>query len=755
MAIIDDRSWPTTRSWSQRRSAAPLVPGNVDQVLGNLIFLLEDVRENSATDRSLCWPADGSTTTVRAALRSLGPCGLVVTAEHGASAALTPDAARFLETGDAAYLIAIIHSHIRLIGEVLLLLHEAKTHGELNQLAEDKYGLSWTTRDQIRRRTTWLRAAGLLELWKQSNKVVMTEQGRVLCSQLALHDPEVIHSRAESDAAVNVVLGTPGPMLAKELNLLDDALLASRKSQIGYIAGGTSVEAIRRLVDLAMPGVERSEFVSYCIAHLKVKPSSAEQSLFTLIALGLVEQTGIDTFAPTGITIEWLSTDRTLDLLRIIHCRTSTVGEVLLGLTHFGETGNLHRWLLDAYPESPIKRAELAKRISLLHEGDLIEQIGNTRHRITRLGTAFLNATPILPPAGGVSGDNAEASPHASEEPGHIFGLILLAREVVDAATDSANPKRFERAVADSFRALGLDVDWIGNSGTTDVCADFWISPTERRKVTIEVKTGSGGVVSEKGIDFKTLEEHRVRHEADRVILVGPGFGGRVPARATSDRIPLVTAQEIADWLVRSTSTRLLPREIFQLLFGSDQSATVGGADRVWATVERRLDAVRCVGQALWESGNDPTDIAYNQGGLSVRDLWRMLKTNAAATPINQEEIEQAIGFLTSPVVAAAEKVKHDEYSACAPLPVVAARLRSLADVIENGIALRPDRQAVVPPTVRTSAVPAPRMDPTPAPDLVRAWATATGRPVSRAGRLPASLIADYQAAHPMPHEGG
>ncbi|MBU6530110.1 Lsr2 family protein [Streptomyces sp. A108] len=169
--------------------------------------------------------------------------------------------------------------------------------------------------------------------------------------------------------------------------------------------------------------------------------------------------------------------------------------------------------------------------------------------------------------------------------------------------------------------------------------------------------------------------------------------------------------------------------------------------------MERRLDAVHRVGQALWESGNDPTDIAYNQGRLSVRDLWRMLKTSTTASPINQNEIEQAIGFLTSPVVSAAEKVKHDEYSACASLPVVAARLRSLADVIENGIPQRTAHQAVVPSTVRTRTVPAPRKGPTPAPHLVRAWAAATGRPVSRAGRLPASLIADYQAAHPMPHD--
>ncbi|MEV0470939.1 Lsr2 family DNA-binding protein [Streptomyces prunicolor] len=749
MPAVQDHNWPTVRSWSQRRGAAPWVPGNVDQVLENLISLLGDIRKDPATDRPFRWPADGSTTTVRAALRSLGASGLVVTTDHGTSAELTLDAVRFLGTGDARYLIAIIHSHTRLIGEILLLLHDAKTHDELNRLAEERYGLSWTTRDQIRRRTTWLRAAGLLDLWKGSNKLVITERGRDLCSRLVLHDPEAIRRRSESDASEGVVLDAPGPMLARELEFLDGALLAERKIQIGYIAGGTSIESIRRLVDLATPVIERSDFVSHCTGHLKVKPSSAEQSLLTLVALGLVEQTGLDTFAPTDITLEWLSADRTLDLVRIIHCRISVVGEVLLGLTHAGDTSNLHRWLLDAYPESPVKRPELAKRLAFLCEADLIEPIGYTRHRITALGTAFLGATPVLPPSGSAAGDGSDASPQAAEQHGHVRDLIAQAREVVEAATDSSNYKRFERAVADSFQALGLDVEWIGNSGTTDVSAVFWISPTEHRKITIEAKTDSGGVISDKDIDFKTLEEHRVRHEADRVILVGPGFGGRVPARASSDRIPLVTAQEIADWLVRSVGTRLFPREIFQLIFGSDPST----ADGVWAAVERRMDAVHRVGQALWESGNDPTDIAYNQGRLSVRDLWRMLKTNTAAAPISQEEIEQAINFLTSPVVAAAEKTKHDEYSACASLPVVAARLRSLADVIENGNALRPARHTAARPSLRTRAVPVPRQDPKPAPDLVRSWAAATGRPVSRAGRLPASLIADYQAAHQAPHD--
>ncbi|MFJ9966405.1 Lsr2 family DNA-binding protein [Streptomyces avermitilis] len=730
--------FPVVRKWPQRSSSTPWVPGSPDQIIENLRGLLAEIKSDGTPDRSFAWPTNGATNTIRAAVHSLGSCGLVN--KKGDHLELSDDAEQFLVSGDSDYLIATFHSNVRFMGELLAELETPKTHSELNSVASEKYLLEWSTLDQVRRRTNWLRAAGLTELWKSENKLALTDEGRKFRDRIQLVTLGEIPG-SSSAQPVDFTLAPPSPKILAELETLDQSALASRKTQWGYIAGGSSLDNIKFLVNAFSPESSRAHFVRLCVDQLSVKESSAEQSLNTLRALGFVEQTGLSTFAPTLLSQEWLTSEDPLDLVRILHVKVALVAEVLSALKEENDTGAARRWLATHYPSYRVPQMELARRILILKDAGLIERIGHTRYRLTPLGERFYESVPLLEPQG-ILAEISDSSPKAAGVTDHSNEVTQQAVEVYKAATDSANFSRFESAVAKSFSLLGLEVERHGGPKKTDLLLTFWISPTDRRRVTVEVKTASAGQINENDVKFDALEEHRKAHKADRAILVGPGFSGRLPQWAKSKDIPLISAGQLATWLTLSSRMRVFPHELYELIFS-------GSVASVWERAERGLEAVNQVTRMLWESGNDENDIAFSKGALTVRDIWRMGKGDSD-TPLAPEEITSALQLMTNPLLSAASEMKGGEYVSMAPPHLIASRLRSFADAIEYGMDFRRrfDMFEQFPRSQGMHAESeASRTESKTLPERVRKWARENGRPVSAKGRLPNSLISEFLAA--------
>ncbi len=738
---------PTPRRWIQRASAMPWVPGSVGEIVDNLCVLLASIKQDPGLDRPFTWPSSGDVTTLREAVTPLGTSGLLARHSRGFAVNLTPEAEGFLESRSTDYLIGLFHSRIRFVGEALLLLEHPVSSAELNQSADELYGLVWATLDQVSRRTRWFRAAGLLDLWTGSNQLVLTDHGQVFCDWLSITEPYEVPGRRKAIVA-DAILPGPGPVLSEEIARMSQGRLQARRAPIGYIAGGYSQESIRTLLNLASPEIGRDEFVAACMEQSNLVESSAHQSLMTLRTLGLVQQIGVSTFAPTELGQEWLATDYAVDLIRIIHSKILLIGEVIAGVAHEAGSGPLHHWLADAYPGIPITRAELAKRLALLQDGGLIESIGYARHQVTQLGKAFLGAVPILEPEAAAPVPEAGDVGGMAEDPCGDR-LADQAQELLEASTDSLNPIRFERALEVVFRTLGIGVKHVGGSGNPDLCLTFWISPTERRNVTVEAKTNGSGVVPEKEFKPHILEGHRKKSSAERVIFVGPGFSGRIPIWAADEGIVLLSARQIAEMLIKVSGVGLLPSGIFHLIFAGVADEVQGSSEAVWVDAERALEAVHRAARDLWAAGNDEKDIEYTGGALTARDIWLMQKERASVH-LDKAELQSALEFLSSPLVSGAVRGASGSFVAAAPPQLVAARLRVLADVIENG---SPKARLIIqtPKTrqisgqsrrVETKAGNRPVLA-----SQIRAWARENGRRVSASGRLPSSLVADFMAS--------
>ena len=101
---------------------------------------------------------------------------------------LSNTASRWYNTRDDGILIALLHSRIRYIGEMLAELRNTpRTIDELNAVAGE-YGLIWDSTDQVTRRKGYLESAKLIAP-TGTGSLTITDAGRDLLSKLDVHSP--------------------------------------------------------------------------------------------------------------------------------------------------------------------------------------------------------------------------------------------------------------------------------------------------------------------------------------------------------------------------------------------------------------------------------------------------------------------------------------------------------------------------------------------------------------------------------------
>ena len=102
------------------------------------------------------------------------------------------------EENESGVLVAVIHSRVQYIGEMLAELVEPKSADELRKAAV-RYGLNWDTAGQVNIRRGWLESAGLIEPTDEGT-VAITDTGRNLLDQLELYEPTVVPPPSNHDA---------------------------------------------------------------------------------------------------------------------------------------------------------------------------------------------------------------------------------------------------------------------------------------------------------------------------------------------------------------------------------------------------------------------------------------------------------------------------------------------------------------------------------------------------------------------------
>lgn len=115
----------------------------------------------------------------------------------------------------------MLHGRCQFIGELLDAARSPRSNDELLAVANEIYGMGWDTQTQIVNRRGWLQSAGMLTDMGDG-RVQLSDKGRLLLSEVALHDPAsgpavikvVEASAAESSVELSPL---PGSLVVDEI----------------------------------------------------------------------------------------------------------------------------------------------------------------------------------------------------------------------------------------------------------------------------------------------------------------------------------------------------------------------------------------------------------------------------------------------------------------------------------------------------------------------------------------------------------
>ncbi|WP_328383398.1 restriction endonuclease [Streptomyces sp. NBC_00400] len=600
----------------------------------------------------------------------LQPCGLV-NRTGNRSWLLTFAAEKWLQSREDAYLISVLHAHIRFVGE---LLHEARdgiTQSDLLQVAREKYDCSWSTLDQIRRRTAWLRSSGMAEL-DFNHKIAPTSAGLAMLEHLELARPGNFRSRKSVQAGTQQDVLPEAHLLVREL--LANVDLADRKHNIGYIprTDGDTFTSIRKFVSAMNDRVSREEIDEFASSEFGLRPSSTAAALSAFKNAGLMEQVGFSLYQSTDIGKACLEASHDVDLLRVIHSKFSFVGEMLEALEEADTPRDLATIGRKRYGLPREDIAEVRTRLQMLRKCGLVEEVAWGRYHLLPLGRSLRMELPTAGPGDTQERDEVSSDAAVDETSDRFAELV---GELKEAALDSAKPGRFEKAVAEAFSFLGFESQLFGGSGKTDVLISANLSGGMKYSAVVDAKSSASGKIAETQINFDTLKEHRADNAAEYALVIGPSFpSARMTERANSHKVGLFEVEALVELLRQHRMAPLSLPSLRELVQGSGFIGLCN-TEKAWAR-EKRLHKLcdRVVRQLEAEARNADE---VTTGALSPHDLYLILRSEAEEAP-TPEEIGSVLSFLSSPLVHAVKQVGQKYMLLEAPR-ITAMRLRVLA----------------------------------------------------------------------------
>ncbi|GGR31052.1 restriction endonuclease [Agromyces mediolanus] len=633
-----------------RRSTAPSLPGGADLQIVRIGEYLDWV----ANGTSYGWLSDEQ---VQAdALVQLRGTGLLVAGSRPVR--LTTEGAQWLATRDPAELFRALHANILYFGEMLSLLIERERRvEELLDEANTRFQLGWRSADQVRRRLALLTQLSLVEEAGE-RRHRGTPAGIAALATVELQD-------AVSAAPRELELELPAmPDEIHEHLELARADPGRRVAAIGYFPQDR-LAFISYVLRVASNGADLGELTSDAAERFSIAASSARSALNTVKQLGLIGYTGRTEVTTTPLGHAWLEVPSALNFIRIAHARYQCVGEVIPLLASVDSSASVHRRLTFAGERVP-HQSRTATVIRWFIEAGGVEEIGS-RYRATAFGRLISDELPLSQMSGQPSDSGAQVPVLPEENEFHS-----LARELVEASTDSAEPGRFEAAAAQAFQLLGLHAKRVGGPGSTDVVVEVRAGFELLARVVVDTKSAASGEVQESAVSFNSISDHAKKHSADYKLVVGPSFGGRLAKWASEQGIALLTAEDLAEMLLKHRETPWSPGELVNLFAGGARAEI----EAAYETSERQRSLVAAVLEELvLETG---------EGGESItpRDIYRALRKQAGLSP-TEGEIREVLEFLAAPIVGA---VREDRGSfALVESPsTTGLRLRGLARVFDS-----------------------------------------------------------------------
>lgn len=657
MGSTSDAAVVVPLPWAERSSAMPYLPGGAENQVEALKLVLDSIQHHDGDLTATVELGEGAARTLKEAIGPLRSSGMVEDRGPG-RIGMSQEAHEWHLNPSPAGLLAILHRNIQFVGECLVFLGEGpKKMGEIQSCAHSFYDLDWATLDQVRRRISWFRSMELAE-YKTTKLIGLTEKGEDLLPGLQV-DPERARvpasapsSQSPREVRANFALELPAP-IQSALSALDDQSLSARHSTLGYLPQGqkSGVMAVHSLIQAAENRISREKYTQFAADEFGISESSFNAALSTLMHMGLIEETGYAEYSPSSLGMAWLQKPTALNLVLILHTRFRYVLELISALHEHAKAPALAREAKERYRLHRTDVQGTRKRLQFLKAAGLIEERSNWRYQPTPLGEEIVHSMPLE----GFDEPAEAVGVGVEDEQSEVtLPLQALGRKLVDAGTHADDPTMLERATAEALQALGFQAKVIGGSGSTDVLATF-DQPSERPiRIIIDAKSARAGDVSENAVHFDTLSEHKVKHGADQVAVIGPGFErGRLKQRARNKDVRLITTSELAEALIKHESAPLSAHHYVGLLSAREDAAQ--DTHNAWRLVEAQHEVFQKVVSVLAAEAQDPDEVTH--GTLTSDQIYLMIRNDMDPRP-SPTDIQAALSMLEHPFVDAVSSSK-------------------------------------------------------------------------------------------------
>jgi hypothetical protein len=374
----------------------------------------------------------------------------------------------------------------------------------------------------------------------------------------------------------------------------------------------------------------------------------------------------------------WHESDDDRVVIALLHSRCQLVGELLAVACEPRTTEEMLVIANEKYRMGWDTQTQILNRRGWLQSARMLSVNEDGRVETTTMGRELLAELtlydPSLPPV---------SSPSPSPPPAQTTPLLapddveVLIQELLEASVDSKNPDRFEKITRNAFALLGFHAEWMGGSGKTDVLLDASLGKADTYRAIVDCKTSASGSVGDQQVDWVTLGDHRLKHDAQYVVLVAPNpTGARLLERAEQHAVAVIPVGQLAGLCRQHVKTPLGLAD-YKSMFER------GGLVDTQYVDERAADAARILTLAL-ACTDAIRSRATEFGRLSARDLFLLLANDPVAEGTSEDEIQDLLATLSSSLLGMLDGDAQIGYRVTSSASVFAARIEIIAQQLNR-----------------------------------------------------------------------
>lgn len=418
-----------------------------------------------------------------------------------------------------------------------------------------------------------------------------------------------------------------------------------------------------------------AELASRLEVVLGVKSAAARLRESFLRKIGILRvEAGICSLGPW--TERWFASGDDRIVIALLHGRCQFIGEMLDAGRSPRSNDELLAVANDRYGMGWDTQTQIGNRRGWLQSAGMLTDLGDGRVQLSEKGALFLPEITLHDPGSGPAVikvvEPAPVTSATAEPSADSTAVSTIIDAVSSSATDSSHPERLEMAVRDAFAFLGFQAKWLGGSGRTDVLLDAPLGAEDTYRVVVDCKTSGSGSVSDQQVDWVTLSEHKVKHDAQHILLVAPSpSGGRMFARAEHYSVAVMSAAQLCG-LCRQHAKAPLGLDDYRSLFATGGSLDTLAVDEKAEEVQRLVH----LAAAAWDA---ICDRSASFGRLSARDLLLILSSQPVAEGTTKEELQTLLDTLASPLINVLQGSKDDGYRVTTSADVARRRIEVVA----------------------------------------------------------------------------